>query len=160
MRKASELLLTRPGVDHAVAFAGFDGATFTNAPNAGVVFVTLKPFEERVKARLDSATILNGLRAQMQSLREAFVLVIPPPSVPGTAPVGTASSTQTIDGAELLVRGGLLVDESDDFPALSQVARPPKRVKAIPLRVLPSRATWLAGTSSRTHCPAVGKGPR
>src|SRR5205085_6703250 len=29
------------------------------------------------------ATILNGLRAQMQSLREAFVLVIPPPSVPG-----------------------------------------------------------------------------
>ena len=51
VRKASELLLTRPGVAHAVAFAGFDGATFTNAPNAGVIFVTLKPFEERVKAK-------------------------------------------------------------------------------------------------------------
>jgi hypothetical protein len=33
-----------------VAFAGFDGATFTTAPNAGVIFVTLKPFEERLKA--------------------------------------------------------------------------------------------------------------
>ena len=83
VRKAADLLLTRPGVEHAVAFAGFDGATFTTAPNAGVIFVTLKPFDERVKAGLDTAGILNGLRAQMQALREAFVLVIPPPSVPG-----------------------------------------------------------------------------
>jgi hydrophobe/amphiphile efflux-1 (HAE1) family protein len=83
VRKAADLLLTRPGVAHAVAFAGFDGATFTNAPNAGVIFVTLKPFEERVAAGLATAAILNDLRAQMQALREAFVLVIPPPSVPG-----------------------------------------------------------------------------
>jgi len=83
VRKAGTLLLSRPGVANAVAFAGFDGATFTNAPNAGVIFVTLKPFDERVKAGLAAATILNDLRGQMQSLREAFVLVIPPPSVPG-----------------------------------------------------------------------------
>ena len=75
--------LSRPGVANAVTFAGFDGATFTNAPNSGVIFVTLKPFEERVKAKLSSAAILNDLRSQMQVLREAFVLVIPPPSVPG-----------------------------------------------------------------------------
>ena len=76
-------MLSRPGVAHAVAFAGFDGATFTNAPNAGVIFVPLKPFEERTKAGLTSAGILNDLRGQMQGLREAFVLVLPPPSVPG-----------------------------------------------------------------------------
>src|SRR5258705_7478318 len=83
VRRASEILLSRPGVANAVTFAGFDGATFTNAPNSGVVFVTLKPFEERVKERLATATILNDLRGQMQALREAFILVIPPPSVPG-----------------------------------------------------------------------------
>jgi hydrophobe/amphiphile efflux-1 (HAE1) family protein len=83
VRKASDVLLTRPGVAHASAFAGFDGATFTNAPNVGVVFVTLKPFEERVKAGLAAANILSDLRAQMQALREASVLMIPPPSVPG-----------------------------------------------------------------------------
>jgi hydrophobe/amphiphile efflux-1 (HAE1) family protein len=83
VRKATDLLLKRPGVGHAVAFAGFDGATFTNAPNAGVIFLPLKPFEERVKDGLATATILNDLRGQMQALREAFVLVIPPPSVPG-----------------------------------------------------------------------------
>ena len=83
IRKASEILLTRPGVAHTVTFAGFDGATFTNAPNSGVLFVTLKPFEERVKEKLKTDTILNDLRGQMQALREASVLVIPPPSVPG-----------------------------------------------------------------------------
>ena len=35
VRRASEMLLSRPGVAHAVTFAGFDGATFTNAPNYG-----------------------------------------------------------------------------------------------------------------------------
>jgi hydrophobe/amphiphile efflux-1 (HAE1) family protein len=83
VRKASEILLARPGVAHAIAFAGFDGATFTNAPNSGVVFVRLKSFEERVKAGLSADTILSDLRGQMQTLREAFVLVILPPSVPG-----------------------------------------------------------------------------
>jgi len=83
VRKAVEMLQSRPGVAHTVTFAGFDGATFTNAPNSGVIFATLKPFEERVKEKLTTQGILNDLRAQMASLREAFVLVIPPPSVPG-----------------------------------------------------------------------------
>src|SRR5258705_4884403 len=83
VRKAVEILQSRPGVAHTVTFAGFDGATFTNAPNSGVIFTTLKPFEERVKEKLTTEGILNDLRGQMASLREAFVLVIPPPSVPG-----------------------------------------------------------------------------
>ena len=83
VREASDILLSRPGVANTVMFAGFDGATFTNAPNLGVIFVTLKPFEERVKAGLVTATILNDLRSHMQVLREASILILPPPSVPG-----------------------------------------------------------------------------
>ena len=48
IRRASEIILARPGVQNSVAFTGFDGGTFTNAPNAGVIFVPLKPFAERV----------------------------------------------------------------------------------------------------------------
>jgi HAE1 family hydrophobic/amphiphilic exporter-1 len=47
VRRASEAIMATPGVESAVAFVGFDGATFTNAPNTGVVFASLKPFEER-----------------------------------------------------------------------------------------------------------------
>jgi hydrophobe/amphiphile efflux-1 (HAE1) family protein len=83
VRQASEIMLSRPGVRDAVAFVGFDGATFTNAPNTGVIFVALKPFSERLKAGLTKDQILNDLRGQLAALREAFVLVIEPPSVPG-----------------------------------------------------------------------------
>ena len=64
-------------------FAGFDGATFTNAPNTGVIFVPLKPFEERVKDNLTSGKILADLRQQLAGLNDAFVFLLEPPSVPG-----------------------------------------------------------------------------
>lgn len=83
MKKASSVLMSRPGVKDAVAFAGFNGATFTNSPNAGVIFVTLQDFGERVKSGLTSDQILGDLRAQMFALQEAAIFVIPPPSVPG-----------------------------------------------------------------------------
>ena len=52
VRAATKLVLETPGVEHAVPFAGFDGATFTNAPNAGAIFSALQPFEDRAEAGL------------------------------------------------------------------------------------------------------------
>ena len=125
VRKASDILLSRPGVAHAVAFAGFDGATFTNAPNSGVVFVPLKPFEERLDAGLTAAGILNDLRGQMQALREAFVLVIPPPSVPG---IGTGGGFKMYvqdragRGPRALEQAvGAIVGPANQTPGLVQV---------------------------------------
>ena len=40
---------------NAVAFAGFSGATFTNASNAGVIFAAFDPFEERLEAGQSAA---------------------------------------------------------------------------------------------------------
>ncbi|MGL4729919.1 MAG: efflux RND transporter permease subunit, partial [Bosea sp. (in: a-proteobacteria)] len=83
IRRASDILQSRPGVDASVAFVGLDGATFTNAPNAGVIFVRLADFDTRVKQKLTTQGILNDLRQQMFALPEAFALVIEPPAVPG-----------------------------------------------------------------------------
>jgi hydrophobe/amphiphile efflux-1 (HAE1) family protein len=83
VKKAGEIMLSRPGVDAAVAFVGFDGATFTNAPNTGVIFVRLKGFKERAKEGLTKDGILADLRQKMGGLNEAFAFVIEPPSVPG-----------------------------------------------------------------------------
>ncbi len=38
VRQATKIILATPGIEHAVPFAGLDGATFTNAPNAGAIF--------------------------------------------------------------------------------------------------------------------------
>ncbi|MGL5447603.1 MAG: efflux RND transporter permease subunit [Rhabdaerophilum sp.] len=83
IRRASDILQSRPGVKDSVAFVGLDGATFTNAPNAGVIFVSLKDFEARKKDGLTTQGILNDLRGQMFGIGEAFALVIEPPAVPG-----------------------------------------------------------------------------
>ncbi len=83
IRRASEIILKRPGVQNSVAFAGFDGGTFTNAPNAGVIFVPLKPFDQRVPVGLTAGRILADLRQQLAQIDDAFTFVLEPPSVPG-----------------------------------------------------------------------------
>jgi hydrophobic/amphiphilic exporter-1 (mainly G- bacteria), HAE1 family len=83
IRQAGEIIMHRPGVANAVAFAGFDGATFTNAPNTGVIFVALKPFEDRVPLGLTAPRIRLDVQKQLFKLQDAFVFVLEPPSVPG-----------------------------------------------------------------------------
>ncbi len=83
VRRASDIIQSRPGVKDSIAFVGLDGATFTNAPNAGVVFVSLKDFKDREKENLTTAGILADLRRQLFSVGEAFALVFEPPAVPG-----------------------------------------------------------------------------
>ncbi|MFK7878756.1 efflux RND transporter permease subunit [Roseobacter sp.] len=83
IRQATELALDTPGVTNAVAFAGFSGATFTNASNQGVIFTTFDSFESRAKSGLSAGAIVGQLFGRMQSLREAFIIAIAPPAVRG-----------------------------------------------------------------------------
>lgn len=83
MREATDIILKRDGVKDAVVFTGFDGATFTNAPNTGVIFVTLEDFEERAKKGLTSDQIQADLYGQLSKLTDAFSFVLAPASVPG-----------------------------------------------------------------------------
>jgi hydrophobe/amphiphile efflux-1 (HAE1) family protein len=87
-RRVVEIAQTVPGVARAVNFVGFSGATFTNAPNSGTVFLTLDPFEERAKDSAKSApAIQRALQQKLAVIEDALVLVIVPPPVRG---VGTA----------------------------------------------------------------------
>ncbi|MEM7524309.1 MAG: efflux RND transporter permease subunit, partial [Pseudomonadota bacterium] len=83
MRQATEIALGTPGVSGAVAFAGFSGATFTNASNQGVIFTPFDSFEDRLEAGLPAGAIVGQLFGRMQALREAFIIAIAPPSVRG-----------------------------------------------------------------------------
>lgn len=83
MRKATDIALETPGVTNAVAFAGFSGATFTNATNQGVIFTTFETFEDRAESGLNAGAIVGQLFGRMQALREAFIIAIAPPAVRG-----------------------------------------------------------------------------
>ena len=56
IRRMSEIGLKQPGVQDAVAFPGLSISGFSVAPNAGIVFFGLKPFEERRTRNLDHET--------------------------------------------------------------------------------------------------------
>jgi hydrophobe/amphiphile efflux-1 (HAE1) family protein len=84
-----DIALKTPGVEHAVNIVGFSGATFTNAPNAGAVFLTLAPFEQRAKDPRQSAAGITGeLFKRLAGIQEALVLVVQPPPVAGIGNAG------------------------------------------------------------------------
>ncbi len=71
------------GIESVVAFAGFNGATFTNAPNSAAMFPVFLPFEERSKKGITGESIIAELRQRTAAIQDAIVFVIPPPSVRG-----------------------------------------------------------------------------
>jgi hydrophobic/amphiphilic exporter-1 (mainly G- bacteria), HAE1 family len=88
VQRASDIARQTPGINNAVAFAGFSGATFTNASNAGVIFVSFQPFEERIAAGQSADAIIGGLFGRLQAIQEAFIIAIPPPPIRGIGNAG------------------------------------------------------------------------
>jgi len=88
VRNAAKTILGIKGVAHVVPFAGFDGATFTNAPNAGAIFVVLEPFRERAAKGLTTQSILGELGKKLGAIQDAFIITIPPPPVRGIGNAG------------------------------------------------------------------------
>ena len=77
-----------PGVAHAVGIAGFSGATRANSSNAGAIFATLEPFDERAEHGPSAAEITQNLRQRLADIQEARISVFPPPPVQGLGTAG------------------------------------------------------------------------
>jgi hydrophobe/amphiphile efflux-1 (HAE1) family protein len=88
-RRAVEIALKVPGIAHAVNIVGFSGATFTNAPNAGAIFVTLDDFEKRAKDPQQSAAAIQGqLFQRLSAIQDGLIFVAAPPPVSGIGNAG------------------------------------------------------------------------
>jgi hydrophobe/amphiphile efflux-1 (HAE1) family protein len=84
MRRAADIALKTPGVVGAVNIVGFSGATFTQAPNAGAMFLVLEPFDSRAGDPAKSVTAIQGkLFQSFAAIQDAFMIVVAPPAVPG-----------------------------------------------------------------------------
>jgi hydrophobe/amphiphile efflux-1 (HAE1) family protein len=88
IREMSDIALKDPGVESAVAFPGLSINGFINSSSAGIVFVTLKPFEERRSADLSGFAISQRLQSQYAGVKEAFIAIFPPPPVQGLGTIG------------------------------------------------------------------------
>jgi hydrophobe/amphiphile efflux-1 (HAE1) family protein len=88
VRRMADIALSTPGVANAVQFPGLSVNGFANKPNAAIIFVTLKPFEERKSKELSSGAIVGTLNQKLSVIQDAFVAVFPPPAVNGLGQVG------------------------------------------------------------------------
>ncbi|GAA0903991.1 efflux RND transporter permease subunit [Luteibacter anthropi] len=88
IRRMGDIALAQPGVESAVQFPGLSINGFTNSTNAGIVFVTLKPFEERRSADLSANAIAAALNAKFASVQDAYIAIFPPPPVNGLGTIG------------------------------------------------------------------------
>ncbi|MFT4937426.1 MAG: hydrophobe/amphiphile efflux-1 (HAE1) family protein [Paraglaciecola sp.] len=83
VKQAVDKLLKIDGIENSVAFAGFSGATFTNASNSAAIFSVLTSFEDRASKGIEFDQLVKQVRGELAQIKEAFVVVIPPPPVRG-----------------------------------------------------------------------------
>jgi hydrophobe/amphiphile efflux-1 (HAE1) family protein len=115
-----------PGVAHAVNVVGFSGATFTNAPNSGALFLVLDPFDTRAHASHESASaIQTELNRRLSKIEDAFIVAVLPPPVRG---IGTAGGFRMMvedragqGSAALREASSSLTARANQTPGLSQV---------------------------------------
>ncbi len=88
IRRMSEIGLKQPGVESAVAFPGLSINGFSVAPNAGIVFFCLKPFDDRKNKDVSGPAITDALNEKFAAIEDAFILTVPPPPVQGLGTIG------------------------------------------------------------------------
>jgi hydrophobe/amphiphile efflux-1 (HAE1) family protein len=93
-QRALDIALEVPGIAHGANIVGFSGATFTNAPNSGAIFLVLDPFEKRAHNPEQSARAIQAeLNRRMSKVQDAFVIAALPPPVRG---IGTAGGFRMV----------------------------------------------------------------
>jgi len=100
-----------PGVAHYAALGGLNVVTFATKSNSGTIFCQLKPWSQREDKALQLDGIMTEMRKRFTVLKEANVVVISPPAIPGLGQTGGFTF-------ELEQR-----QSNDDLPTFERVVR-------------------------------------
>jgi len=80
LQKIAAMALSIEGVESEIAFPGLNPLQFTNTPNSGVAFFTLKPFDQRERSAADITAELNQ---KIGTIEEGFAFALMPPPIQG-----------------------------------------------------------------------------
>ena len=151
IREMTDIALKVPGVIDSVGFPGLSIAGFSAAPNEGIIFFGLAPFEERTSPEMSKEAILGQVNGAIQQIQGARMFVVPPPAVDGLGNVG---------GFKLQVqdRGGL--GEQALYGAvwgtLGQVYANPKSAVGTPFSSYDINVPQLYANVDRTRAKQMG----
>jgi hydrophobic/amphiphilic exporter-1 (mainly G- bacteria), HAE1 family len=113
MTKLMKVVGSTPGVTHFAAFSGFNILNGGANSNNGTIFCTLKNWDERKEAGQKIPGIINVIKQRViaAGIKNANVVVIPPPPIPG---IGQAA------GFSMQIQQG---NTSDDIHAFETVVK-------------------------------------
>ncbi|HLY71821.1 MAG TPA: efflux RND transporter permease subunit, partial [Puia sp.] len=74
-----------PGVGHYAALGGLNVLTFGIKSNSGTIFMQLLPWDKR---KQNETEIIGELTKRLAVIKEARIVVIPPPAIPGLGNAG------------------------------------------------------------------------
>ena len=80
LKKVAQIALAVEGVESEVAFPGLNPLQFTNTPNSGVAFFSLKPFDQRTRTAKE---IVDEINAKISGIQEGFAFALMPPPILG-----------------------------------------------------------------------------
>jgi HAE1 family hydrophobic/amphiphilic exporter-1 len=128
LARVTEAALKTPGVDHAITIGGLSALdNSASLANAGVIYLTLKDWDERYKTKGQGLKELyQTLAKRLSQVEAARVLVVPPPPIQG---IGNSGGFQlqveltdgTFDYQKLQRITDLLVNDANTQSGLERV---------------------------------------
>jgi HAE1 family hydrophobic/amphiphilic exporter-1 len=88
LNKMMNIVGSTQGIAHYAALGGLNVVTFASKSNSGTIFTQLKPWDERKDKAKQLSGIIASLQQQFVGIKEANVVVIPPPAIPGLGQTG------------------------------------------------------------------------
>jgi hydrophobe/amphiphile efflux-1 (HAE1) family protein len=86
VKQVEGILSHQEGIAKYTAITGLNILTFSQEPNAAVIFTRLKPWDERKTKELKVFGILGSLAPKLGAIKEANVFAMPPPPIRGMGP--------------------------------------------------------------------------
>ena len=77
-----------PGILHYAALGGLNVVSFGSKSNSATMFVQLKPWDQRTSKEVQIGAIIATLQKRLARFKEASVVVIQPPAIPGLGSTG------------------------------------------------------------------------
>ncbi|UYZ61499.1 efflux RND transporter permease subunit [Hymenobacter weizhouensis] len=76
------------GIRHYAALGGLNAVNFSSKSNSGTVFCQLQPWAEREDKELQLQGLIATVQRRLSRLREANIVVLSPPAIPGLGNTG------------------------------------------------------------------------
>jgi HAE1 family hydrophobic/amphiphilic exporter-1 len=88
LKKIMDILSQTRGISHYSGLSGLNVVSGSSKTNSGTLFCMLKPWDERKSKSEQLGALMAQLQAKFAAIREANILVVSPPAIPGLGATG------------------------------------------------------------------------